>query len=175
MRPFGKYLALLSAVMALLPTARAEQQKATERVYADEHGVIRWTADDREVALFGANYSLPSACDYRAAGYVGADRKNSSNTKMKSKILSLLLLLPAVVFAAPLPDLPHGWSESYVYANGIRIHYYRGGIPAPGKPVILAVHGVMDTGLTWASVGMKLQKNYDLYMLDTRGHQTRQY
>src|SRR5206468_2808057 len=29
----------------------------------------------REVALFGANYCLPSACDYRAAGYVGADRK----------------------------------------------------------------------------------------------------
>lgn len=40
---------------------------------------------------------------------------------MKSKILSLLLLLPAVVFAAPLPDLLHGWSEGYVYANGIRI------------------------------------------------------
>jgi len=88
---------------------------------------------------------------------------------MKSKILSLLLLLPGVLFAAPPPDLPHGWSESYVYANGIRIHYYRGA-PAPGKQVILAVHGVMDTGLTWASVGMKLQKNYDLYMLDTRGH-----
>lgn len=30
-----------------------------------------WTADDSEVRLFGANYCLPSACDYRAAGYVG--------------------------------------------------------------------------------------------------------
>lgn len=27
------------------------------------------------MALFGANYCLPSSCDYRAAGYVNADRK----------------------------------------------------------------------------------------------------
>lgn len=27
------------------------------------------------MALFGANYCLPSACDYRAAGYVNSDRK----------------------------------------------------------------------------------------------------
>jgi len=74
MRHFANYIALLGAVMSVLATARAGQQK-TEPVYADEHGVIRWTVDDREVALFGANYSLPSACDYRAAGYVGADRK----------------------------------------------------------------------------------------------------
>jgi hypothetical protein len=48
---------------------------APELVYVDHAGVIRWQADEREVALFGANYCLPSACDYRAAGYVGADRK----------------------------------------------------------------------------------------------------
>ena len=47
----------------------------TELVYVDAAGVIRWKADQREVALFGANYSLASSCDYRAAGYVGADRK----------------------------------------------------------------------------------------------------
>src|SRR3954470_11368069 len=49
--------------------------RAGELVRLDEAGVIRWTADNREVALFGANYSLASSCDYRAAGYVGADRK----------------------------------------------------------------------------------------------------
>ena len=36
---------------------------AAELVYLDGDGVIRWTADQREVALFGANYCLPSACD----------------------------------------------------------------------------------------------------------------
>jgi hypothetical protein len=48
---------------------------AKELVYVDEPGVIRWSSDKSEVALFGANYCLPSACDYRAAGYVQADRK----------------------------------------------------------------------------------------------------
>ncbi len=48
---------------------------AAELVYLDDQGVVRWTADKREVALFGANYCLPSGCDYRAAGYVNADRR----------------------------------------------------------------------------------------------------
>jgi hypothetical protein len=60
-------------ILGLLVTAI--QLHATELVRLDGEGVIRWTADDREVALFGANYCLPSASDYRAAGYVGADRK----------------------------------------------------------------------------------------------------
>ncbi len=49
--------------------------RTVELVHVDADGVIRWTADHREVALFGANYCLPSATDYRAAGYLGADRK----------------------------------------------------------------------------------------------------
>ena len=59
----------------LLVLALAVGVHAAELVHVDEAGVIRWNADQREVALFGANYSLPSSCDYRAAGYVGADRK----------------------------------------------------------------------------------------------------
>lgn len=48
--------------------------QARELVYQDAQGVIRWTGDDSRVALYGANYCLPSACDYRAAGYVDGDR-----------------------------------------------------------------------------------------------------
>ncbi|MDD4821750.1 MAG: alpha/beta hydrolase [Bacteroidales bacterium] len=84
-------------------------------------------------------------------------------------IVVLFTFFPAAGFAADLPDIPNGWSDGYVYANGIRIHYYHA-VPATGKPVILAIHGVMDTGLTWASVCDKLQNDYDIYMLDTRGH-----
>lgn len=72
-------------------------------------------------------------------------------------------------WTASAPEIPDGWSESFIYANGIRIHYYHA-VPAPGKPVIVAVHGVMDTGLTWASVVKKLERSYDVYMVDTRGH-----
>lgn len=47
---------------------------AGELVYQDKEGIIRWNKDKTRVVLFGANYCLPSACDYRAAEYVGADR-----------------------------------------------------------------------------------------------------
>lgn len=93
------------------------------------------------------------------------------NHYLKRLLISVAILLvfsPSIAFASD-PPIPDGWSEGYVYANGIRIHYYHA-VPAPGKPVILAIHGVMDIGLSWASVGTRLQKDYDLYMLDTRGH-----
>jgi pimeloyl-ACP methyl ester carboxylesterase len=97
-------------------------------------------------------------------------RTNRSNLSLKILgAAALLTLCPAFAAAADLPPMPDGWSDGYVYANGIRVHYYHA-VPAPGKPVILAVHGVMDTGLTWASVVARLQNDYDIYMLDTRGH-----
>jgi hypothetical protein len=63
-------LSILLATLTATFSARAQ-----ELVYQDAEGVIRWTKNKQEVALFGANYCLPSACDYRAAGYVGGDRK----------------------------------------------------------------------------------------------------
>lgn len=47
---------------------------AKELVYQDKEGTIRWSEDKTRVTLFGANYCLPSACDYRTASYVNADR-----------------------------------------------------------------------------------------------------
>jgi hypothetical protein len=44
-------------------------------IYVDAHATLRWAGDHREVALFGVNYCLPSASDYRAAGYFTSDRK----------------------------------------------------------------------------------------------------
>ena len=63
------------ALLVVLLCVLAAGCSAAELVYLDEEGVVRWAADKREVALFGANYCLPSGCDYRAAGYVHADRK----------------------------------------------------------------------------------------------------
>ena len=48
---------------------------APRAVYIDGGGVVRWRDDRFEVALFGANYVLPSASDYRAAGYLHRNRK----------------------------------------------------------------------------------------------------
>lgn len=70
-------LLIMSIGSLLVPTIIQAQKKATvkEKVYRDKNGIIRWTHTKQEVALFGANYALPSACDYRAAGYVTNDRK----------------------------------------------------------------------------------------------------
>jgi pimeloyl-ACP methyl ester carboxylesterase len=85
------------------------------------------------------------------------------------RALALLMLLPAAASAATPPGIPDGWSDGYVYANGIRVHYYRA-VPAPGKPIIVMVHGVTDIGLSWTTLTWKLQGSYDVYMLDARAH-----
>jgi pimeloyl-ACP methyl ester carboxylesterase len=90
-------------------------------------------------------------------------------TSVRVAMLALLMVVPIMSFAAPPPGIPDGWSDGYVYANGIRIHYYHA-LPAAGKPVIVMVHGVTDNGLCWTTLTWKLQENYDIYMLDTRGH-----
>ena len=79
------------------------------------------------------------------------------------------IFLPAVTLAAEPPGIPDGWSDGYLYANGVRLHYYRA-VPAPEKPVIVMVHGITDNGLCWANITRELQDDYDIYMLDARGH-----
>jgi pimeloyl-ACP methyl ester carboxylesterase len=81
----------------------------------------------------------------------------------------VLLLASATAFAADPPGIPDGWSDGFVYDNGVRIHYYHA-VPAPAKPVIVMVHGVTDNGLCWTDLSLKLQNEYDIYMLDARAH-----
>ena len=71
------------------------------------------------------------------------------------------IFLPAVALAAEPPGMPDGWSDGYVYANGVRLHYYRA-VPAPEKPVMVMVHGITDNGLCWTNLTLKLQDDYDI-------------
>jgi pimeloyl-ACP methyl ester carboxylesterase len=59
------------------------------------------------------------------------------------------------------------WADGYVKANGIRIHYYRTG---GDKPQVVLNHGAMDDGLCWTRVTKELEQDYDVIMLDARGH-----
>jgi N-formylmaleamate deformylase len=59
------------------------------------------------------------------------------------------------------------WSDGYVAANGIKIHYYRTG---GDKPPVVINHGVGDDGLCWTRVVMELEKDYDVILPDARGH-----
>lgn len=58
-------------------------QAAPRSMVQDEEGVIRWQDDGSEVILFGANYCLPSASDYRAARRVSDDLKGMIDEDMQ--------------------------------------------------------------------------------------------
>ena len=91
-----------------------------------------------------------------------------SQVKKYLSILMLSVLIPTIS-AAQSVKFPEGWTDGYAYVNGIRSHYYHAK-PAPGKPVMVMVHGYTDIGLSWATLTLKLQGAYDIYMIDARGH-----
>lgn len=57
--------------------------------------------------------------------------------------------------------------SSDVVANGTRLHYYRSG---GAKPPVLLVHGISDDGLCWTPVAGALADEFDVVMVDMRGH-----
>ena len=71
-------LGLLTGAPGMAASLYGQQARAGDvPVRVDEHGVLRWTANGEEVALFGVNYSTPFAHAYRAHGYLGVDRKRA--------------------------------------------------------------------------------------------------
>lgn len=80
----SRILPLCATVLAAPLAAQSPAFKpvmANRAVYL-EKGVVRWKDDKSEVRLFGANYVVTTASDYRAAGYVGADRKQMIDEDM---------------------------------------------------------------------------------------------
>jgi N-formylmaleamate deformylase len=59
------------------------------------------------------------------------------------------------------------WSDGYVNSNGLKIHYYRTG---GEKPKVIFNHGAGDDGLCWTHVVKELENDYDVIMVDGRGH-----
>ena len=59
------------------------------------------------------------------------------------------------------------WQSAYVEANGLRLHYMRTG---GNQPPLLLTHGFSDDGLCWTPVAEQLAADYDVIMLDARGH-----
>jgi len=59
------------------------------------------------------------------------------------------------------------WQDGFIKANGLVIHFTRTG---GNKPPVILNHGALDDGLCWTRVAKTLQEDYDLIMLDARGH-----
>jgi N-formylmaleamate deformylase len=60
-------------------------------------------------------------------------------------------------------------TEGLVHANGIDVHYHRTG-EGSGRPVLVFLHGVTDSGRCWSRMAGDLESVYDCVMLDARGH-----
>lgn len=60
------------------------------------------------------------------------------------------------------------WASDFVLANGINIHYLRTGHGE--KPPVVLCHGSSDNGLCWTPVARALERDYDVFMVDARGH-----
>src|SRR3981081_466296 len=63
--------------------------------------------------------------------------------------------------------LPSHWSEGRVFANSIHHHYYRTG---GDRPPLVLLHGFMDGALSWLRTVSALEQDYDVIMVDARGH-----
>lgn len=59
------------------------------------------------------------------------------------------------------------WHSGDIETNGIRLHYTRTG---GAKPPLVLAHGFSDDGLCWTPVAEALASDYDVIMVDARGH-----
>jgi pimeloyl-ACP methyl ester carboxylesterase len=79
-----------------------------------------------------------------------------------------LAMIPVLLLAlAPAPETPAAWTDGYVVANGIRIHYWRTG---GNKPALVLAHGSSDDALCWTNLAREFDNDYDIIMFDARGH-----
>ena len=59
------------------------------------------------------------------------------------------------------------WKSETIQSNGLKIHYTRTG---GDKPPFVLAHGFSDDGLCWTPIAQQLEKDYDVIMVDARGH-----
>ena len=76
------------------------------------------------------------------------------------------LFLAAAAMACAYAQPAH-WTDGYVMANGIRIHYWRTG---GAKPVMVMAHGSSDDGLCWTNFAKEFEAQFDIILFDARGH-----
>lgn len=59
------------------------------------------------------------------------------------------------------------WTAGYFVSHGTKLHYYRtGGAKLP----LVLMHGISDDGLCWTPVAEAFAENWDVVMVDLRGH-----
>lgn len=87
--------------------------------------------------------------------------------KLRYPLLAVVIMALWTTPSSAGPQPPAGWTDGYVVANGIRIHYWRTG---GNKPPLVMAHGSSDDGLCWTNLAREFQDQYDIIMFDARGH-----
>ena len=59
------------------------------------------------------------------------------------------------------------WYSDRIATNGIQLYYTRTG---GDKPPLVLAHGFSDDGLCWTPLAQQLERDYDVTMVDARGH-----
>ncbi len=59
------------------------------------------------------------------------------------------------------------WTEQFIETNGVKICIHRTG---GGKQPVVLLHGISDNGLCWSRVARALEGEFEVIMLDARGH-----
>ncbi len=60
------------------------------------------------------------------------------------------------------------WTDDYLTFDAVKLHYVRTG--SGDKPSLVLLHGFTDSTAEWARFARSLEADYDVIMLDTRGH-----
>lgn len=63
--------------------------------------------------------------------------------------------------------LDSNWTHGICEVNGINIHFLRTG---GNKPSVVALHGLTGNGACWTPLAGFLEEEFDVVMLDARGH-----
>ncbi|MEN9562666.1 MAG: hypothetical protein RIR73_910 [Chloroflexota bacterium] len=58
-------------------------------------------------------------------------------------------------------------TSAFVTVNGLTLHYYRTG---GNKPPLVLAHGITDDGMCWAPAAEVFANDFDVIMVDARGH-----
>jgi pimeloyl-ACP methyl ester carboxylesterase len=93
---------------------------------------------------------------------------NGSGCVVLAAAAALFVTSCSKPYVSDVPRVPWLWQSGDVTANGIRLHYYRTGDGT--KPPVVLLHGYTDNGLCWADLAHELEKDYDVIMMDCRGH-----
>src|SRR5665647_343612 len=74
---FIYFILVFLVTVSVCPAQNISDIHKHKDVFVDDNGVMRWKGDNKEVSLFGVNYTTPFAYSYRAQKKLGLSLKKA--------------------------------------------------------------------------------------------------